>query len=211
MKRIQLVLLVACLCGCVDQPQVTQRSITKISVTPTDAVLQEIHDLCAEKTRLRIHHPPDHPRFDEIERRLAGIHEEEMGEYEPVADRASLDCSEEPAYGQPSYGVILRAIAIDNIRANELLLFHADRVYRSQGSFRKLNTDAEGWYFRPNADIPRGKRFVVACIQDAPEEIQNVKNGFMPNSDRARDPNRPYATQIFGSDDQPLVHLATQN
>lgn len=86
-----------------------------------------------------------------------------------------------------------------NIDANELLLFHGQWVYRTSGEFAALKSPGEGWYFRPNVDIPKGARFVVACHQDAPEEIANVKAGFMPNSDRARDPYRPYRTEIFGS------------
>ena len=169
-----------------------------------NAAFQEIHDLCAERTRLRIHHQKGHPRFAEIERKIAEIHDRALRQFETVATDAVLECSEEPKFGQPSYGVILYATAIDDITAHELLLFHADRVYRTSGSFRKLATTGEGWYFRPNVNIPKGCRFVVACIQDAPEEIENVKNGFMPNSDRARDPNRPYRTEIFNRDGKPL-------
>jgi hypothetical protein len=111
---------------------------------------------------------------------------------------ARLVYSEEPLYGQPSYGIILNARATEDIRENELLLFHAEGVYRTEGSFPKLTAGTgAGWYFRPNRDIPRASRFVVACIQDAPEAIQNVKNGYMPDSDRARDPSRAYNTQIF--------------
>jgi hypothetical protein len=84
-------------------------------------------------------------------------------------------------------------------------LFHAGRVYRTHGLIRKLTTTGTGWYFKPNVNIPEGTKFVVACIQDAPEEIQNVKSGFMPNSNRARQPDRPYRTEIFGRDGKPLL------
>ena len=177
------------------------------AATSTDSIntaLQEVHDLCAERTRLRIHHRNGHPRFDEIDRRIAEIHGETLRELETVATNAALECSEEPLYGQPSYGVILYATSVDDITAGELLLFHADRVYRTGGSFRRLTTTGEGWYFRPNVGIPAGSRFVVACIQDAPEEIENVRRGFMPNTNRARNPNRPYRTEIFGRDGKPL-------
>ena len=188
-----------CALGCGDETTAAPPKADSIN-----AALQEIHDLCAERTRLRIHHRKGHPRFAEIERRIAEIHGQALSEFEAVATDAVLECSELPMYGQPSYGVILYATSSDDIAANELLLFHADRVYRTRGSFQKLTTTGEGWYFRPEVDIPQGSKFVVACIQDAPEEIENVRNGFMPNSDRARDPDRPYRTEIFGRDGKPL-------
>lgn len=198
-RNFLLLSVAACAVGFGDE--------TPAPTTEADSIntaLQEIHDLCAERTRLRIHHREGHPRFAEIEGRIAEIHRRVLREFETVATDAALECSGEPLYGQPSYGVILYAASVDNITANELLLFHADRVYRTRGSFLPLATTGEGWYFRPNAEIPRGARFVVACIQDAPEEIENVRNGFMPNSDRARQPNRPYRTEIFGRGGKPL-------
>jgi len=185
---------------------------------PVVAVLREMHELCEEHTRLdikkryfkrSIEREPSRreaataelqqidERIAQIQDRLEAIERGELGEFERVAGNAVLGCDEEPLYGQPSYGIILYANATGDIRENELLLFHADGVYRTKGSFPKLTTTGVGWYFRPNRDIPSGSRFVVACIQDAPEEIRNVKNGYMPDSDRARDPSRAYNTQIF--------------
>jgi len=185
---------------------------------PTAAVLQEMHDLSAEHTRLDIRRryferslkrEPSRreastaqlqrieERIAQIQDRLEAIERSELGEFERVARNAVLACTEEPLYGQASYGIILHANAAGDIRENELLLSYAGAVYRTKGSFPKLTTTGAGWYFRPNRDIPSGSRFVVACIQDAPEEIRNVKNGNMPNSDRARDPSRAYNTQIF--------------
>lgn len=186
---------------------------------PTAAVLRETHNLRAEHTRLdvrrryfvrSIKREPTRreaataelqqidQRIAQIQDRLEEIERSELGEFECVARNAVLECAEEPLYGQPSYGIILYADATDDIREDELLLFHASAVYRTKGSFPKLEKGTgAGWYFRPNRDIPSGRRFVVACIQDAPEEIQNVKNGYMPDSDRARDPSRAYNTQIF--------------
>ncbi len=195
------------------------------SEPPTTAVLQEMHDLHAEQTRLDIkrryfkrviEREPSRrqaataelqqidERIAQIQDRLEEIERSELGEFECVARNARLECAEEPLYGQPSYGIILYANATDDIRENELLLFHASAVYRTKGPFPKLTTGTgAGWYFRPNRDIPSGSRFVVACIQDAPEEIQNVKNGYMPDSDRARDPSRAYNTQIFLGNERP--------
>jgi hypothetical protein len=186
---------------------------------PTTAVLREMHNLRAEHTRLdvrrryferSIKREPSRreaataqlqqidQRIAQIQGRLEEIERSELGEFERVARNAVLECAEEPLYGQPSYGIILHANATDDIREDELLLFHASTVYRTKGSFPKLTTGTgAGWYFRPNRDIPSGRRFVVVCIQDAPEEIRNVKNGYMPDSDRARDPSRAYNTKIF--------------
>jgi hypothetical protein len=208
--------------GC-SQPPAETRSVSL--PVPSLAVLQEMHDLHAERTRLVLKRryfekltkkgPTQDAtatsnlqqiddRLAEIVKRLETIHENELGQFERVAIGARLGCSEEPLYGQGSYGVILHAVAEREIKANELLLFHAAAVYRTAGTFQTLTTTGVGWYFRPNTTIPKGKRFVVSCIQDAPEEILKVKNGFMPDSDRARDPTRPYRTQIFGLDDKPI-------
>jgi len=194
------------------------------SQPPTGAVFREMHDLCAERTRLDIkrryfrrviEREPSRRgaagaelrtidgRIAQIQDRLEEIERSELGEFECVARNARLECAEEPLYGQSSYGIVLHANATCDIPENELLLFHAERVYRTSGSFRRLPTGTgQGLYFRPDRDIPGGSRFVVACIQDAPEEIENVKNGCMPDSDRARDPHRAYGTQIFLRDDR---------
>jgi hypothetical protein len=192
---------------------------------PISAVLQEMHDLLAEQTSLKLERryleqftkegSPENPqnkselqqveaRYAETVSRLETIHRNELGQFERVADGAGLFCQEEPFYGQPSYGIVMYAFSTRDIAANELLLFHAGGVYRTAGTFRPLTTTGNGFYFRPNANIPKESRLVAACIQDAPEEIQNVKNGFMPDSNRARDPQRPYRTQVFGKDDKPI-------
>lgn len=198
--RYLVILLLACPTGLADETPGTPTE-----ADPINSALQEIHNLRAERTRLRIHHRESHPRFAEIDTRIAAIHDDALRQFETVATSAALECSEEPRYGQPSYGVILYASSVEDIAANELLLFHAGRVYRAHGLFRKLTTTGAGWYFKPNVNIPEGTKFVVACIQDAPEEIQNVKNGFMPNSNRARQPHHPYRTEIFRRDGKPLL------
>ena len=185
---------------------------------PDTRVLQEMHDLRAELTRLDLRKrylrraskkersgreaalaqlQKLDERIGEIQERLHNIHNNELRKFELVAKDAALECSEEPLYGQPSYGIILYATATSDINRNELLLFHAGAVYRTKGSFPRLTTTGVGWYFRPNQVVRKSERFVVACIQDAPEEIENVKRGYMPDSDRARDPARPYRTRIF--------------
>jgi len=199
-RTFLLLSLLACRVGYGEE-----KPAAKTEVDPINTALQEVHDLGAERTRLRVHHREGHPRFAQIERRIAEIHDRALREYQTVATDAALDCSEEPRYGQPSYGVILFATSSDDIAAGELLLFHAGHVYRTRGRFRKLATTGAGWYFRPNVDIPKGTRFVVACIQDAPEEIDNVRKGFMPDSDRARDPKRAYRTQVFDRQGKPIL------
>lgn len=198
--RILLLSVLTCGIGFGKEPPSAHKA-----AIPINSALQEIHDLCVQRTRLRIHHRTGHPRFAEIERRIDEIHHRKLREFQTVAKDACLECSEEPRFGQPSYGIILNATSVEDIAAGELLLFHGSRVYRTSGSFPKLTTKGEGWYFRPNVDIPKGTQLFVACIQDAPEEIENVKNGFMPNTNRARNPNRPYRTKIFGRDGKPLA------
>ena len=200
-------------------------SVGQAPVHPADTILQEMHDLKAETTRLEItrkYHRKfieggrqfegtDKPeyvkaareianidkRLSDIANRLQHILQKELGPLERVAKDVVHECSEEPLYGQPSYGVILYARSTTAISANELLLFHAGDIYRTTGVFRPLSTNGQGFYFRPNTEVAAGSQFVVTCLQDEPEEIANVKNGFMPNSDRARDPNRAYRTRLF--------------
>jgi hypothetical protein len=179
---------------------------------PTDLVLQEMHDLRAELTRLdiklryhrsvinrepkqRADHEEKHKKVSgqivAIHNRIETIQETELPRFERVTAYAALDCSEEE-----SYAIILCASATARIAKDELLLFHAGDIYRTSGEFTPLKTTGAGFYFRPDHEIAANKNFRVFCIQDAPEEIENVKNGFMPDSDRARKPNRAYETQV---------------
>ncbi|MCM2373426.1 hypothetical protein [Aporhodopirellula aestuarii] len=217
------VVLAGVVCGCSQR----HAEVDAVSETaPSPAVLQEMHDLLSERTRATLKRryfaqftDDDSSakkseasdelkqiefRLAEIATRLETIHRNELGPFERVAEGAGLECHEEPLYGESSYGIILYAVATGDISAGELLLFHAEGVYRTTGSFQPLTTDGQGFYFHPNANIPKGERFVVACIQDAPDEIENVKNGFMPDSDRARDPRHAYQTRVFGSDGEPI-------
>ncbi|WP_442508636.1 protein kinase domain-containing protein [Novipirellula sp. SH528] len=192
---------------------------------PSDAVLQEIHDLLAEETRLKVdlryvqqfleggklftktdasqnlenarREKLIEARQQEITNRLKVIHESELGDLRRVAENATLECSEEPHYGQPSYGVIVYAKTRDRIQKDELLLFHAGSLYRTRGTIRPLRTTGNGFFLRPNVAIPADRHIALACIQDAKEENENVKNGIMPDSDRARNPSRAYRANVF--------------
>jgi serine/threonine protein kinase len=192
---------------------------------PSDAVLQEMHDLLAEETRLnldlryvqqfleggKLYDEADisrkqqnarrkeqlETRLQEITNRLKLIHESELGELRKVAENASLECSEEPLYGQSSYGVIVYAQTTERIQMDELLLFHAGALYRTRGTICPLRTTGSGFFLRPNVGIPADRHIALACIQDAEEENENVNNGFMPDSDRARNPSRAYRANVF--------------
>ncbi|MBN2130031.1 MAG: hypothetical protein JW741_11070, partial [Sedimentisphaerales bacterium] len=164
-----------------------------------NASLQRHHDLAAEHTRLLIYRNAGTPaeqerkrkQIEENRRLAAEIEKNELDGYERVATDAT-----EPCFEEDNYAIKVTGKATHDIRANELLLLHADGVFRTMGTFPKLTTTGRGWYFRPDRAIPRGKWFVAKCIQDAPEEIENVKRGFMPGSSRARDPARAYRTQV---------------
>ena len=125
------------------------------------------------------------------------IHESELGDLRKVAENAGLECAEEPLYGQSSYGVIVYANTLDRIQKDELLLFHAGSLYRTRGTIRPLRTTGNGFFLRPNVAIPSGKHIALSCIQDAEEERENVKNGFMPDSNRARNPSRAYRANVY--------------
>jgi hypothetical protein len=195
-----------------NAPRSKPVAVDEKPAVPTDSVLQEMHDLRAELTRLdlklryyksvikrepkqRADHEEKHKKVSEqivaIHNHIETIQETELPGFERVTAYAALDCSEEE-----SYAIILRASATARIAKDELLLFHAGDIYRTSGEFTPLKTTDAGFYFRPDREIAANKKFRVFCIQDAPEEIENVKNGFMPDSDRARKPNRAYQTQV---------------
>ncbi len=201
-----------------NNPQSPSKIKPAVANFPNIKTLQEMNNLQAETTRLKlkvkyhqylIKNKPSSQKESRIQIknlnnlitknkiRLDVINKKELGKLKRVAINAGTLNSEEPGYGVGSYGIVLSATATSDIKKGELLLYHANGVYRTEGSFAKLETKSEGWYFKTAKPINKSDRFVVSCIQDSPEEIQNVKNGFMPNSDRARNPIRPYKTNTF--------------
>ena len=147
-------------------------------------------------------------RQQEITNRLKVIHESELGDLRRVAEKAGLECSEEPLYGQSSYGVIVYAKTLDRIQKDELLLFHAGSLYRTRGTIRPLRTTGNGFFLRPNVAIPSGRHIAMSCIQDAEEERENVKNGFMPDSNRARNPSRAYRANVYDRQSGKLIQTS---
>jgi len=91
---------------------------------------------------------------------------------------------------------VVQATATADIKAGELLLYHAPGIYRVRDVKPKLTTQGECWYFKPDRGIAAGKAFTIELVHDAPEELANVKAGFAPHTERARDPGRAYTTKI---------------
>ncbi|MCA9031689.1 MAG: M56 family metallopeptidase, partial [Planctomycetaceae bacterium] len=198
--------------------------------------LQELHDLLARRTRLKLE-KKFHEQFlkkndengslgqrsernkarneliriaeglDHIAHRIVELHNGQLRDLEPVAENAALECSEEPRYGQPSYGVIVYASTTKPISQGELLLYYGESIYRIKGKPFTLTTTGAGFYFRPNIEVPTNTSIVVSCVQDAPEEVENVRKGFMPNSDRARNPENWYRTVLYHPSGQTIEEV----
>ncbi len=155
----------------------TRHAPRQPKATPINNGLQEVHDLCAERTRLRIYHPDPvgHPRFAEIEQRIAKIHDQTLRTFETVATDAILACSEEPRYGQPSYGVILYATALMTLLAKRASLCSRGQCLSHPRLVPETGDYRCGLVLSAKCQHPQQDGFVVACIQDAPEEIENME------------------------------------
>ena len=159
-------------------------SLAVHAADPSPGAMQEMFNLCAERTKLEL-------KLQYIEKRLAKLEKEQFAAFTRVADPAGCDYVEEIS------DIMYFARAKQDVRANELLLWHAPGIYRVKDSKPKLETNGECWYFRPDRDIKKGHRFTIVLIRDAPEESKNKAKGPMPRSVRGRDPERAYKTIIY--------------
>ena len=151
---------------------------------PTPDGMQEAFDLSVRQKRLRL-------ELDGVEKLLAKAEKEQFAGFERVATPTGSD------YSELLSDNVVYARATRDVRAGELLLYHAPGIYRVKDVRLKLTTKGECWYFRPDRAIAAGREFTIELIHDAPEEIANVAKGFAPHTDRARDPDRAYKTKIF--------------
>jgi hypothetical protein len=145
--------------------------------------MQGLFDLAVQQQKLRFD-------LDVITKLLAKAEKEQMAGFDRVATPTGSD------YWESISDNVVQATATSDIKAGELLLYHAPGIYRVKDVRPKLTTKGECWYFKPDRDITAGKSFTIELIHDAPEELANVKAGFAPHTDRARDPARAYTTKI---------------
>lgn len=145
--------------------------------------MQELFDLSARQQKLQ-------SDLDVVTKLLAKAEKEQMAGFDRVATPTGSD------YWESISDNVVIARATADIKAGELLLYHAPGIYRVKDIKPKLTTKGECWYFKPDRDIAAGKAFTIELIHDAPEELANVKAGFMPHTDRARAPARAYTTKI---------------
>lgn len=150
---------------------------------PDATAMQEMFDLSARRTKTLL-------ELDFINKRLATLEKEHLSKFERIAEPTGSD------YWESISDDVVSARASENISSGELLLYHVPGIYRVKNSKPKLITKGNCWYFRPNRDIRKGQEFSIVLIHDAPEELKNVAQGFMPHSSRARDPERAYKTKI---------------
>jgi hypothetical protein len=143
--------------------------------------MQGVFDLAVRRQKLQ---------FDlaVVTKLLEKAEREQMAGFDRVATPTGSD------YWESISDTVVRATA--DVTAGELLLYHAPGIYRVKDVRPKLTTRGECWYFKPDRDIAAGKAFTIELVHDAPEEIANVKAGFAPHSDRARDAARAYTTKI---------------
>jgi hypothetical protein len=145
--------------------------------------MQELFDLSVRRHKLQFD-------LDTVTKLLAKAEKEQMAGFDRVATPTGSD------YWESISDNVVLARATADIKAGELLLYHAPGIYRVKDAKPKLTTKGECWYFKPDRDIAAGQAFTIELIHDAPEELANVKAGFMPHTDRARDPARAYTTKI---------------
>lgn len=150
---------------------------------PDTGAMQELFDLRVRQTRLKL-------ELDYVEKRMAALEKEQFARFDRVADPIGSE------YWESVSDMVLKAKANQNIRSDELLLYHAPGIYRVGDSRPKLRTKGECWYFRPDRDIRKGEEFSVVLVYDAPEELELKAKGFFPLTSRARDPERAYKTEI---------------
>lgn len=150
---------------------------------PAPDGMQQLFDLAARQQKLRFD-------LQTVTKLVERAEKEQMGGFDRVGTPTETE------YWESISDNVVRATATADVRAGELLLYHAPGLYRVKGARPKLTTTGECWYFKPNRDIPTGGTFVIELIHDAPEELANVKAGLSPHTDRARDPERAYATKI---------------
>jgi hypothetical protein len=150
---------------------------------PSPEGRQELFDLAAKRTKLLL-------ELEYIDKRTAALEKAEFAGFDRVADPTGTE------YFESTSDTVLFATAKQDIAKGELLLYHAPGVYRVKDVKPKLTTKGECWYFRPNRDVKKGKQMTIQRVYDDPEEIALEAKGFFPQTDRARDPKRPYNTKI---------------
>jgi hypothetical protein len=158
--------------------------------TPGPAGRQELFDLSAQRAKLVLERELIGRRLAVIDKRLAELEKREFAGFERVADPTGSD------YSELISDTVRYATARQDVRKGELLLYHAPGIYRVKDVRPKLTTKGECWYFRPDRDVKKGQQMTIALVYDAPEEIALEAKGFFPQTDRARDPDRPYNTKI---------------
>jgi hypothetical protein len=154
----------------------------KDKAAPPDR-LQELFDLAVRQQKLR-------SDLDVVTKLLAKAEKEQMAGFDRVATPTGSD------YWESISDNVVQATSTSDIKAGELLLYHAPGIYRVKDVKPKLTTKGECWYFKPDRNISAGRAFTIELIHDAPEELANVKAGLAPHTDRARDPARAYTTKI---------------
>ncbi len=151
---------------------------------PTPEGMQEMFNLSARRTKVLL-------ELEYLDKRLAQLEKEQFAQFERVARTTGTD------YWESISDNVTFARATQDIRAGELLLNHAPGIYRVKDVRPKLTTNGECWYFKPDRDIRKGEEFTIILVYDAPEELELKAKGFFPLTSRARDPDRPYNTEIL--------------
>ena len=157
---------------------------------PSSEGRQELFGLSAQRNKLALERELIDRRLAALDKRLAELEKVEFAGFDRVADPTGTD------YWESISDTVLFATARQDIRKNELLLYHAPGIYRVNDVKPKLTTKGECWYFRPCRAIAKSQRFTIVLVYDAPEEIELKAKGFFPLTDRARDPDRPYTAEI---------------
>jgi hypothetical protein len=155
------------------------RTSVRESGTASPERLQQLFELAARKGKIEL-------ELRYVERKIAELEQEQFAGFERVATPLSSD------YWESISDTVLVAKATGDIRAGELLLYHAPGIYRVKDVRPKLTTEGECWYFLPDRAIRKGEEFTII-----PEYSRGGSgDGGGEEANRGRDPMLPYKTEI---------------
>ncbi len=142
---------------------------------PSPQKLQQLFELEVRKGKI------EH-ELSYVARKIAELEQEQFAAFERVATPLGSD------YWESISDNVLMAKATGDIRARELLLYHAPGIYRVKDVRPKLTTEGECWYFLPDREIRKGEEFTII------PDYSRVASG--DEAIRGRDPTLPYKTEI---------------
>jgi hypothetical protein len=141
--------------------------------------MQQLFDLSVKQTRLRLD-------LQFVQKQLDDLEKKQFADFERVADPIGSE------YSESISDMVLRAKATRDVRADELLLYHAPGIYRVKDTRPELATEGECWYFQPDREIKKGEAFTILPAESAGGDPQpQGRNPKEPRRVKIDIPGRP--------------------